>query len=276
MVREETQVTTRCLYTAEVLKAVVGFSLSHGVACAFTQPSPVPADRVNEDSVLVFDDETGPVVLAVADGAGGHPGGADASKAAVRALASALEKSRDGNRRDAILDGFEAANRAVMNLGIGAATTLAVAEVGRDWVRSYHAGDSGVLVTGRLGKLKLVTLSHAPIAYAVEAGFIDEEDALIHRDLNVVNNLIGFADLRIEIGPRRPLLRFDTVVVASDGLFDNLRQQEVASHVRAGALGKCANALIELCAQRMRVTDAALPGKPDDLSFVLFRRAGKA
>lgn len=266
--------TTRCLYTAEVLKAVVGFSLSHGVAYAFTQPSPVPDDRINEDSLLVFDDETGPIVLAVADGAGGHPGGADASKAAVRALTTALERSRDGNRRDAILDGFEAANRAVMNLGIGAATTLAVAEVGRDWVRSYHAGDSGVLVTGRLGKLKLVTLSHAPVAYAVEAGFIDEEDALIHRDLNVVNNLIGFADLRIEIGPRRPLNVFDTVVVASDGLFDNLRQQEVASHVRSGPLGKCANALIELCAQRMQVTDADLPGKPDDLSFVLFRRAG--
>lgn len=159
--------TTRCLYTAEVLKAVVGFSLSHGVAYAFTQPSPVPDDRINEDSLLVFDDETGPIVLAVADGAGGHPGGADASKAAVRALTTALERSRDGNRRDAILDGFEAANRAVMNLGIGAATTLAVAEVGRDWVRSYHAGDSGVLVTGRLGKLKLVTLSHAPVAYAV-------------------------------------------------------------------------------------------------------------
>jgi len=267
-------VSPRRLYSGAAFDHVLSFSVSHGAVCAFTRPSPVQPDRSNEDSVLVWDDQDGPAVMAVADGAGGHPGGAEASRVTVEQLAMALAASRTGTRRDAILDGFEAANRAVLALGIGAATTLAVAEIGSDWVRSYHAGDSGVLVTGQRGRLQLVTVGHAPVAYAVEAGLLNEEDALVHHDLNLVNNLIGSAGLRIELGPRRPLKRFDTVVVASDGLFDNLRQHEVAGHVRAGALQRCAERLVAHCAERMGETDADLPGKPDDLSFVLFRRGG--
>lgn len=276
MVRETQAVSPARLYSGASFDHVLEFSISYGGVCAFTRPSPAQAQRSNEDSVLVWDDQAGPAVIAIADGAGGHPGGAEASRVTVDQLAAALEKSRAGSRRDAILDGFEAANRAVLSLGIGAATTLAVAEIGQDWVRSYHAGDSGVLVTGQRGKLQLVTVGHAPVAYAVEAGLLNEEDALVHHDLNLVNNLVGSARLRIELGPRRPLKRFDTVVVASDGLFDNLRQHEVAGHVRAGALPKCAQRLIDHCAERMRETDVDLPGKPDDLSFVLFRRGAAA
>ncbi|MEN8164347.1 MAG: ATP-binding protein, partial [Acidobacteriota bacterium] len=42
-------------------------------------------------------------------------------------------------------------------------------------IRPYHVGDSQAVVCGQRGKLKLQTMAHAPVAYAVEAGVLDED-----------------------------------------------------------------------------------------------------
>ena len=42
--------------------------------------------------------------------------------------------------------------------------------------------------------------------------------------------------MRIEIGPAVCLSQLDTVVIASDGLFDNLSIQEVVGSMRKGML----------------------------------------
>jgi hypothetical protein len=42
--------------------------------------------------------------------------------------------------------------------------------------------------------------------------------------------------------------------------------------VRAGPLEQAANELARQCLARMRGTNGAPPAKPDDLSFILFRR----
>ena len=44
------------------------------------------------------------------------------------------------------------------------------------------------------------------------------------------------ARMRIEIGPAVCLSQLDTVVIASDGLFDNLSIQEVVGSMRKGKL----------------------------------------
>ncbi len=262
----------RLRLVAAALTEAEEHALEAGSVCVFTAPSPASPGRRNQDCLLVWSAGE-QLMIAVADGAGGHPGGAEASAEAVAALSEALSEAPSGQHlRGAILDGFEAANRRVMGLGLGAATTLAVVEIGPGWLRSYHAGDSGVLVTGQRGRLKLATVSHGPVAYGVEAGFLDEEAALVHRDLNVVSNLLGFEDLRIELGARRPLAPFDTVLVASDGLFDNLRQQEIVSEVKSGPLLGAARSLVQQAQLRMGEQARDLPGKADDLSLALFRR----
>ena len=48
----------------------------------------------------------------------------------------------------------EAANRAVAELGVGAATTLAVVEIQGRSVRTYHVGDSMILAVGQRGKVR--------------------------------------------------------------------------------------------------------------------------
>ena len=44
--------------------------------------------------------------------------------------------------RGAILNGIEAANRSIRELGCGAATTLALVEIQDRTIRPYHVGDS--------------------------------------------------------------------------------------------------------------------------------------
>jgi serine/threonine protein phosphatase PrpC len=83
--------------------------------------------------------------------------------------------------------------------------------------------------------------------------------------------MVGSPDMRIEIGPSLRLRSRDTVLLASDGLFDNLPTQEVTEIIRKGPLNGVAENLAAECDRRMRSPDADQPSKPDDLTFVLFR-----
>jgi serine/threonine protein phosphatase PrpC len=247
-------------------------AIGGGQAAFFSSRAP-DTDRANEDAAALLPVDAGSCVLAVADGIGGQQGGGRASAAAVRCLNEALvpEIRSGGMLRTAILNAFEAANGAVRELGIGAGTTLAVAEVQEDLVRPYHAGDSPILVVGQRGRLKLQTVDHSPVGFALEAGIIDAEEALHHADRHIVSNMVGGADLRIEVGSALHLSRRDTVCLASDGLADNLHTYEIIDCIRSGSLEAAADALVAVARQRMLAPDRDAPSKPDDLTFVLYR-----
>jgi PPM family protein phosphatase len=236
-------------------------------------PDSDESDKANQDSaaLLKVDDKT--AVFVVADGAGGLPAGAKASSLAVNALEKAVRANGDETLRTKILDGIERANKSILDLGVGAATTLAVVEIQGDVLRPYHVGDSTILVLGQRGKVKLMTVNHSPVGYQVEAGVLEPKDALHHEDLSIVSNLVGQADMRIEVGAPLELAAFDTVVVGSDGLFDNLHIDEIVEIVRAGPLQEVAHELAEKCRKRMLEPEAGQPSKPDDLTFVVFRLA---
>jgi serine/threonine protein phosphatase PrpC len=174
--------------------------------------------------------------------------------------------------RSAIIDGFEQANAAVRELGVGAGSTLAVVQVEGLTIRPYHVGDCEILVTGSRGKIKLQTVSHSPVGYGVEAGLLDKSEAMVHEDRHIVSNIIGSEDMRIEIGPPRTLQRRDTVLLASDGLFDNLSTDEIVAHIRKGPLPQSAGALCIALRRRMTGAEDGHPSKPDDATFIAFRR----
>ena len=249
--------------------------LASGLVAVYTAKAPDAEEgAVNEDScaIIPYDDVSG--VVVVADGAGGLPSGAKASEIAVNALRATLKAaSKNGqDLRSAILDGIEQANHEVQALGVGAGTTLAVAEIRGLSVRTYHVGDSQVVVVGQRGKVKLVTMCHSPVGYAVGAGLIEERDAIMHEERHLVSNLVGHTTMHIEIGPVVELSPKDTVLVASDGLFDNLHLEEIAETCRKGQLLTIARLLAETTRERMAVVQDGHPSKPDDLTFTVFRR----
>ena len=229
----------------------------------------------NQDRVGWWTAREGSIVLAVADGAGGHATGGLAAGLALASLAESLAPAagEDADLRACVLDGFELANRRIIDLKTGAAATLAAALVESRTVRCFHAGDAQVLIVGQRGKVRVQTIPHSPVGYAVEAGVIDQQDAIFHDERHLVSNVVGSADMHIEVSAPIRLKVFDTVVVASDGVFDNLEVPEIVEIVRAGPLSAAAQQLAEHCRQRMADPGLGEPSKVDDATFLLFRPA---
>ena len=230
-------------------------------------------DGPNEDCLAVLPIDDGSLVLVVADGAGGLRGGADASALAVRAVEQAMAEGQGEGwmLRTAILNGIEQANQSVVELGMGAATTLAAVEIAEGRARPYHVGDSPILCFGGRGKLKLETVSHSPVGFAIEAGLLEASDAMHHEDRHLVSNLLGESDMRIEVGSARALAARDTLVLASDGLSDNLLVDEIAKVARGSDLREACDALASIARRRMYNPEEGEPSKPDDLTVVMFR-----
>ncbi len=260
-------------YFAQAMAEPVCGRFDGGEAAIFSTTAPDKATP-NEDAAaaIAFDGSSG--VLIIADGMGGGPAGEQASAAAVRAVAAAMDQEARRDEallRSAIISGFEQANDAVMHVGSGAATTLSVLEIYGGTVRPYHVGDSMAMVCSNRGTVRMQTLSHAPVAFAVEAGVLDEADAMHHEDRHVVSNIIGRSDMRIEIGAPLELAARDTVLIASDGLFDNLHVEEIVELIRKGPLDEAADALADTARRRMAEPKAGTPHKPDDLTFICYR-----
>lgn len=256
---------------------VASFEFLGGSVAVFTTRSP-QKETANEDVAALW--PMGPTsgVLAVADGLGGHAGGERASRLAAEAIQKSLQEAApaDGANepvelRAAILDGIEAANQSVRDLGTGAATTMALVEIQDRTIRPYHVGDSAILITGQRGKVKLQTIPHSPIGYAVEAGLMNAEDAMHHEHRHVISNVIGSERMRIEIGSPIEMAPRDTLILASDGLFDNLLPEEIVNAVRSGPLEEAVGGLIETAQQRMATQGGPAPCKPDDLTVIAYR-----
>jgi len=243
-----------------------GFLQGH-VAC-FTHRS--PEKEQNEDAVAVVPVSPHSGVLIVADGLGGQPRGDLASRTVIETMSHVMTADH-GTVREAILHGIDQANKRIMEAGYGGASTLAVLEIEDRHIRPYHIGDAFVIVSGQRGRVKFQNIAHSPIGYAVESGLMDEIDAVHHDERNVVSNVVGSPDMYIDIGPRIELAPRDTVLVASDGLSDNLYVEEIIETVRMGALDVAAANLRTKTLARMTGDRSELPRHPDDLSFCLFR-----
>lgn len=243
-----------------------------GRAAFFTHRGP-HKDTGNEDAMAIVRCGADTGVLAIADGAGGMRAGEQASRTALEVLTATVERAARAEEplRDAILTGIEKANQAVLALGLGAVTTLVVAEIQDHTIRTYHVGDSVIMVMGQRGKIKLQTISHSPVGYAVEAGVMDEGEAMHHEERHLVSNMIGTPDMRVEIGSTLELAARDTVLLSSDGLSDNLHSEEIVAQARKGALLGCAEGLVRATRERMLTPSAAKPSKPDDLALLLYR-----
>ena len=97
---------------------------------------------------------------------------------------------------------------------------------------------------------------------------------MLHEDRHLLFNVVGIPDMRIEMEMEIPLEAGDTVLLACDGLFDNLAPDEVIEFLHSGDLVERTRHMIQLCLERMGGKNSSHPSKPDDLTVVAFRFQG--
>jgi PPM family protein phosphatase len=186
-----------------------------------------------QDRVRVVGTSEG-VVIALADGAGGTGGGAEAAQAIVDGIAERAMVAREA--RPTWAEVIEELDRSP-RLGGGQATAIVV-ELGRDGVVGASAGDSQAWIVGPDGAHVLTASQER-------------------------KPLVGAGAAATPFGGA---LAEATLVVASDGLFTYARRADIVRIACGADLAAAARALVELV--RLPSGDLA-----DDVAIVLCRAA---
>jgi serine/threonine protein phosphatase PrpC len=265
----------RTYLNADMLEPDV-FELAGGTVAVLSARRPEKTTP-NEDAAAVIAAGDGSGVLVVADGCGGMASGEQAARLAIEALAKHISAAAapDGVPiRTAILDAVEAANRSIIDLKNGAGSTLAVVQLDHGEAKPYHVGDSQILLVGNRGKVKMLTTSHSPVGYAVESGMLEEHDAIDHEERHLVSNYLGFEGMHVEVGSVRKVSSRDGLLVASDGVLDNLLLDEIVQLLRTGSAATAAMQIGALAWQRMKAAQDGKPHKPDDMTLIVFSQRG--
>ena len=187
-----------------------------------------------EDSWALVTLGDGSLLAIVADGMGGHAGGAVASRLAVEAFVHAVEQG------GGLADGLQGANDAVRQ-GIegkpsldGMGATVVAAQVRGDEVRWISVGDSPFYLVTQ-GKLERLNADHsmAPqIDALVARGMLTAEEAEHHPGRHTLREAVmGDPLTLIDKGSRR-LGAGDRLLLCSDGVQTLTAEQIAAQSVR--------------------------------------------
>jgi protein phosphatase len=188
------------------------------------------ARHYQEDSWALKTLKDGAVLAVVADGMGGHAGGAVASRLVADAAVKAVEQGRS------LADGLQAANAAVQ-AGVkskqelaGMGSTLIAALVAGDEVRWVSVGDSPFYMVSA-GKLERLNADHsmAPqIDALVARGVITAEEGADHPGRHTLREAVMGQPLTlIDEGTRR-LPADARLLLCSDGVH-SLGDADIAS-----------------------------------------------
>ena len=202
----------------------------------------------NEDAVVSSDH-----LAAVADGMGGHPGGEVASAVAV----ALVQAGFTGRSLDELQAAVRAANRAIWDRAgasaelEGMGTTICAAGLTGDGsLAVVNVGDSRACVL-RNGSLTQLTDDHSVTADLVRRGELSEQDALGHPHRGVLTRALGVGpDVELDSGAH-PAVEGDRLLVCTDGLFNEVPNDEIASLMAANEdVQETADALVELALSR--------------------------
>ena len=190
--------------------------------------------KANEDSYIVA-----PPIFAVADGMGGHLAGDLASAAVVNRLSDSthtgVATTEDIERAlyEATYDIGVVAGDSDIGVGTTVTGTVLTEVDVKPYFAVFNIGDSRVYRFER-NDLSQVTTDHSLVQELVDSGLISKQQAYQHPEGNIITRAVGFEPRPIPdyvLVPVRVGLR---LLVCSDGLSGELRDDRIRLHFAAG------------------------------------------
>lgn len=173
------------------------------------------------------------MLLALSDGMGGHMAGEVASKLALTTLVQQLQQGERQAPEQALEAAVQAANSAVRDAasekgkqGMGATLTAVLLVDNVAYIA--EVGDSRAYLL-RNGKLCQLTRDQSFVQMLVDNGAMSEDEAKVSSRRNVILQAIGTSpSLHVALG-RLDLRRGDRLLLCSDGLSNEVEDNELAA-----------------------------------------------
>ena len=203
--------------------------------CYLTDPGMV-RDH-NEDSVTVVKNISDEILLAVADGMGGHRGGEIASSIAINILARRFSQQASIGTKEEAIDWIKRivieANTAIYKYteehpdSVGMGTTLVLAIHTNDFLLFGNIGDSsGYVIKNK--KIHKITTDHTLVNLLVKSGELTLEEAKDHPRKNVLMKALG-ATSDVDMDVFDVTDEIEGILLCSDGLTNMLSDEQITN-----------------------------------------------
>ena len=201
--------------------------------CYLTDPG-IVRDH-NEDSVTIVKNIEDEILLAVADGMGGHRGGEIASSIAINIIARRFSEQASIGTKEEAIDWIKRivieANTAIYKYteqnpdSTGMATTLVMAILTKEFLLFGNIGDSSGYVI-KNNKIHKITTDHTLVNLLVKSGELTLEEAKDHPRKNVLMKALG-ATTDVDMDVFDITDEVDGILLCSDGLTNMLSDDQI-------------------------------------------------
>ena len=235
---------------------------------------------VDEDSILAADLSFGVnsenskfLLLAVADGMGGHAKGEEASKIALNAIAKSVipELFNDTPFTELLEKGIQNANQDILDYttkypeSSGMGTTSVCAVVKGNEVHLANVGDSRAYVISD-DEIRGVTKDHSYVQALVDEGKITQAEAREHPKKNIITKAVGISP-SVEADKSILTLGSDeSLLLCCDGVIAHLTDEDIHKIINDSPDPQSA------CQKIVDTTNAR--GGSDNISLIILSAGG--
>lgn len=194
--------------------------------------------KLNQDTVYSCEHPLGNLnnLFIVCDGMGGHKAGDYASAYTVKAIEREVEVCEDKSPVKILREAITIANMEIYEKAssepdfAGMGTTCVAATIDGDTLYVANVGDSRLYLVDK--DITQVTKDHSLVAELVRKGSLDEGQARVHPDKNIITRAIGAAPavdidfFEVELSPG------DIILMCTDGLTNMVDDDEILRIIR--------------------------------------------
>jgi len=207
-------------------------------------------------------------LFAVADGLGGHRGGALASRTALKSVKDEFNRWQGGAADRLVTRTLQQANQQVFRVAQSdpelfhkMQTTLTVVVLDQDSLTIGHVGDCR-LYRVRDGCIELLTRDHTMANDLLQLHLISTDQASQHPGRHQLTRSVGHDPFMKADISREQTLPGDIYLLCSDGLWSELTQEEIRITMEENDISSASEKMVRVALRN---------GAPDNITAILFR-----